>query len=79
LRVAGILITQHQAEAEHNRGMMEALREAFGGTVFESMIPYSASAKDSVASAQSVLAFDPDSPVAAAYRGLANELTLPHA
>lgn len=79
LKVAGIVITQHEAEAEHNRGVMEALREAFGSTVFDSMIPYSVTAKDSVAAGQSILEYDPESSVAAAYRGLAHELTIPNA
>jgi len=79
LKVAGILITQHQADTEHGKEIAEALRENFGGTVFASVIPYSVSAKDSVAAAQSIFSYDPESGVAEAYRGLARELTSVHA
>jgi len=79
LKIAGILITQHQAHTGHGQGIAEALREAFGGTVFASVVPYSVSAKDSVAAAQSIFSYDPESNLAEAYRGLAREMTSTHA
>ena len=78
LKIAGIVVTQYQAKTEHSRGTVEALRSAFGPAVFESIVPYSVSAKDSVAAAQSILTYEPTSPVAEAYRNLARELVTQH-
>ncbi len=79
LKIAGILVTQHQSQTGHGRSMLEALRQAFSGRVFDSVIPYSVRAKDSVAASQSILTYDPKSALAKAYRGLAHELTHDHA
>ncbi|MFZ0888197.1 MAG: ParA family protein [Candidatus Binataceae bacterium] len=79
LKIAGILVTQHQAQTSHGREILGALRSAFGASVFDSIIPYSVRAKDSVAAAQSILSYDPSSALAQAYRGLARELTNHHA
>jgi chromosome partitioning protein len=79
LKIAGILVTQHQSRTSHGRGVLEALRIAFPDKVFQSVIPYSVRAKDSVAAAQSILSYDPKSTLAAAYRGLAHELIAHHA
>jgi chromosome partitioning protein len=79
LKIAGILVTQHQAQTSHARGILEALRQAFSDRVFHSVIPYSVRAKDSVAAAKSILTYDPKSGLAQAYRGLANELVHNHA
>ena len=79
LKIAGILVTQHQAQTSHARGILEALRQAFSDRVFHSVIPYSVRAKDSVAAAKSILSYDPKSALAQAYRGLANELVHDHA
>ena len=79
LRIAGILVTQHQSRTSHGRGVLEALRAAFSDRVFQSVIPYSVQAKDSVAAAQSILSYDPKSKLAEAYRGVAHELIANHA
>lgn len=79
LKIAGILVTQHQAQTGHARGILEALRQAFSDRVFHSVIPYSVRAKDSVAAAKSILSYDPKSALAQAYRGLAYELIHDHA
>ncbi len=79
LKISGILVTQHQAKTGHSRGVLDVLRQSFPDRLFQSVIPYSVSAKDSVAAAQSILSFDPNSPVAEAYRGLARELLQNHA
>jgi chromosome partitioning protein len=79
LKIAGILVTQHQSQTGHARGVLEALRQAFPDRLFHSIIPYSVRAKDSVAAAQSILTYDAKSPLAKAYRGLAEELIQPHA
>jgi chromosome partitioning protein len=78
LKIAGILVTQHQSKTGHARGVLDALRQTFPDRIFHSVIPYSVRAKDSVAAAQSILTYDPKSPVAKAYRGLAQELIQSH-
>jgi chromosome partitioning protein len=74
LRVKGILLTKHRAMTDHDRTILEGLRDAQPEVVFRSVIPYSGRAKESVAARQSVLTYDPDSPLADAYRSLAREL-----
>lgn len=74
LKTAGILVTMHQQRTSHARAILDALRTAHPELVFESVIPYSVRAKDSVASGESVLSFDPHGPVAEAYRGVAKEI-----
>jgi chromosome partitioning protein len=78
LKIAGILVTQHQSQTGHARGVLEALRQTFPDRIFHSVIPYSVRAKDSVAAAQSILSYDPKSALAQAYRGLARELIQTH-
>src|SRR5208283_4947727 len=36
LKIAGILVTQHQSRTSHGRGVLEALRAAFSDRVFQS-------------------------------------------
>lgn len=74
LAFAGILVTKHE-KTIHAREMLDALRARYPGKVFESVIPYSVRAKNSIAARQSILMFDPASSVAEAYRHLAYELT----
>ena len=78
LKIAGILVTQHQSQTGHAKGILDALRQTFSDLIFNSVIPYSVRAKDSVAAAQSILTYDPKSVLAKAYRGLAQELTQAH-
>jgi chromosome partitioning protein len=78
LTIAGIVVTQHQSQTGHAKGVLDALRQAFPDLIFNSIIPYSVRAKDSVAAAQSILTYDPKSALAKAYRGLAEELTQAH-
>ncbi len=40
----------------------------------KSVVPYSVRAKDSIASGQSVIAYDPKGPLAEAYRNVAREI-----
>jgi chromosome partitioning protein len=78
LKIAGILVTQYQSQTGHAKGVLDALRQAFPDLIFNSIIPYSVRAKDSVAAAQSIFTYDPKSALAKAYRGLAEELTHAH-
>lgn len=74
LAVAGILVTKHE-KTIHARQVLDALRADFPYKIFNSVIPYSVRAKDSIAASQSIFSYDPASAVAEAYRSLANELT----
>lgn len=73
LTLAGLLITKHE-KTTHARQVLDALRTDFPYKVFNSVIPYSVRAKNSVAAAQSIFSYDPDSAVAEAYRNLAGEI-----
>ena len=79
LKIAGILVTQHQSHTSQGRGVLEELRAAFPDRVFQSVIPYSVRAKDSVAAVQLIFSYDTKSTLAEAYRGLAHELITSHA
>ena len=74
LKTSGILVTMHQARTGHGRAVLDEIRAAFPDGVFHSIIPYSVRAKDSVARGESIFSYDPRSPVAEAYRSLAQEL-----
>lgn len=73
LSFVGIIATKHEKTA-HARQMLEALRTKYGAKLFESIIPYSVRAKNSVAESQSIFSYDPASSVAEAYRSLAQEI-----
>lgn len=75
LQTGGILVTMHQQRTSHARAIVDALRAAHPELVFESVIPYSVRAKDSVASGVSALSYDPHGPVAEAYRNVAKEIS----
>lgn len=75
LKTGGILVTMHQQRTSHARAILDALRAAHPELVFDSVIPYSVRAKDSVASGVSALSYDPQGPVAEAYRGVAKEIS----
>jgi chromosome partitioning protein len=69
-----ILPTKHHKRTEHSRSILDEIRAAFPGHVLETVIPYSVRAKESVATSESILTFDPHHAVAEAYRSLVQEL-----
>lgn len=69
-----LLPTKHNGRTEHSRSILEELRTAFPDRVLRTVIPYSVRAKESVATSESMLTFDPHHPVADAYRALVQEL-----
>ena len=73
LAVAGILVTKHE-KTTHARQVLEGLRADFPYKIFDSVIPYSVRAKNSIAATQSIFTYDPTSAVAEAYRSLTNEI-----
>jgi chromosome partitioning protein len=74
LRIARIALTMHQPHTRHSQDVLRAVLEQFPELVFRSPIPLSVLAKDSAAARQSIFSYDPTSPVAEAYRRLAEEL-----
>jgi len=74
LALLGVLVTMYDARTGHARGVLEEVRRAFGERTFKSVIAYSVRAKDSSAAGQSILAYDPQSPLAESYRTLADEI-----
>src|SRR6266849_3300045 len=74
LVLAGILATKHE-KTEHARHMLEALRATYKEKLFQTIIPASVTAKNTMATPESIFENDSGSSVAEAYRALANELT----
>jgi len=74
LVLRGIFVTMHQPNTGHSHAVLEVIREQFPGKVFDSLIPLSVAAKDSTAAATPLLTYAPTSPVAEAYRRLADEI-----
>jgi chromosome partitioning protein len=70
-----VLPTKFDHHTEHARLMLGELERAFGERVLPCAIPYSVRAKESVATAESIFTYDPVSPVTAAYRSVAQEMT----
>src|SRR5262249_30101788 len=74
LSLLGVLVTMYDARTGHARDVLKQVRAAFGDRTFKAVVAYSVRAKDSTAAGQSVLAYDPKSTVAEAYRALADEI-----
>jgi chromosome partitioning protein len=74
IKLGGLVVTKLQARTTHAKAVVDELRTAFPGQVYETLIPYSVRAKESVVTARSIFDYDPTSAVAFAYRGLANEI-----
>lgn len=74
LELLGVLATMHDARTSHSRDVLKEVRAAFGDRTFQSVIPYSVRAKESVVSGQSILQYDGKSKLARAYRALAEEI-----
>jgi len=69
-----ILPTKHHQRTAHGRSILEEIRAAFPGRVLDTVIPYSVRAKESIATAESILTYDPHHAVAEAYRALVQEM-----
>jgi len=74
LVLAGILATKHE-KTEHARHMLEALRATYKEKLFQTIIPASVTAKNTMATPESIFENDSGSSVAEAYRALVHELT----
>lgn len=77
LKIAGIFLTMYQSRTNLSKGIREKLRETYGGElrVFEEAVPYSIKAAEQTLYGKSIIELYPKSPVSAAYRAIARELT----
>jgi len=74
LSILGVLVTKYDARTAHGKQMLREIREAFGDLVLDKPVGLSVHAKDATAAGQSVIAFDPKSPLTASYRALAKQI-----
>lgn len=74
LRVLGLLPTLVQDESAHCHRVIKDLRAVFKKRVFESSIPMDDALAEAPAARQTILAYRGDSPAAAAYRRLGDEI-----
>lgn len=72
--LAGVLACRYDGRTKLSRLVLEELRRALPGRVFNTLIRENVRMRECPASGQSILAFAPDSPGAADYRALATEL-----
>lgn len=74
LKVTGILPTMFDARTTHGREVLEELRETYGAQLFETVIPLTVKLADSTMAGKPIMSFHKQSPAAAAYRALAEEV-----
>ncbi|MDQ3856043.1 MAG: ParA family protein [Chloroflexota bacterium] len=76
LRVEGVLLTMADVRTLHARDVIASARAALNGTVrvFDTVVRVNVKLKEAPMTGKSVLAYASDTPAAAAYRELANEL-----
>lgn len=74
LKVTGILPTMFDARTTHGREVLEELRGTYGAQLFETVIPHTVKLADSTMAGKSIISFHKQSPAAAAYRALAEEV-----
>ena len=71
---ATVLLTMMYARTKHGEEVEETVREKFGEAVHKSVIPASVRAKEAPIKGESILTYETKSPVAKAYRTLAEEI-----
>lgn len=74
LRLCGIVGTMHRGRSLHSEEVMARVRDRFSDAVFEAVVRQSVRFPEASAGGLSVLEYDPSSPGARAYRGLAVEV-----
>lgn len=70
-----ITLTMHQAHTSHSRAVLALVGERYPDILCAAHIPNSVQAKNSAATRSPLAIYDPRSPVAEAYRSLAEEIT----
>ncbi len=74
LRICGIVMTMQDRRTIHNRQVIDMVRAGFGELVFDTIIPTAIRFQEAVAAQQPIIAYDPESGGAEAYRRLAEEV-----
>ncbi len=74
LKIIGILATMYDARTLHGREVLERVVQAFGDTVFHSVIARTVRFPDASVAGEPITSFSPSSPAAQAYRNLAVEV-----
>lgn len=74
LELAGILVTLFDGRTLHSQDVMKRLMEAFGDTVFETVITRTVRFPETSVAGEPILSWAPSSPGAAQYRQLACEV-----
>ncbi len=80
LRVEGVLLTMADLRTLHTRDVIESARSALSDSVrvFDTVVRLNVKLKEAPMTGQSVLAYAGETPAAAAYRDLANEVSGGH-
>ncbi len=76
LTISGILITMADMRTTYSQGIMELLRDTYGGRlkIFDTVIPRSIRAAETSAEGKSIFVHDPSGKVSAAYEALTMEV-----
>lgn len=74
LMLLGLIPTLYDPTSENSQSVLQELRRVFGGQVFDTVIRYDEAVAMAPAARQTVLSFRPESPAAADYRRLADEV-----
>lgn len=75
LRLLGVLPTMYTENSPHSYSVVEELKKVFKNKVFQSVIPMDETAAIAPATRRSAVDYQPSSPVAGAYRRLAEEVS----
>ncbi len=74
LEIVGVLATMYDARTVHGREVLGRVEEAFGDQVFRTVVSKTIRFAEAPVAGESILTYAGDSPGAAAYRGLAEEV-----
>jgi len=74
LEIVGVLATMYDARTVHGREVLARVEEAFGDQVFRTVVSKTIRFAEAPVAGESILTYAGDSPGAAAYRGLAEEV-----
>lgn len=75
LKIGGVLPTFYDSQAVHTAEILAELQTLLPGQVFKTRIPYDVHVADAPHTGKAVVDYAPESPGAAAYRQLAEEIT----
>ena len=73
LKLEGILLTMYDGRTSHARAVMEEVRKAFEGIVYETHIPRSIAVAESQSFEKPLIEYDPNGKAAQAYKAMADE------